>query len=131
VTSTEIVAAAVDAFTRDDEAAIRELHHPDVVFDWSRSNAPDAGIRNGIEEVLGWAAGLTEVLPDTRWTTHDERETAPGVVVAGVTVEGTGLGSGVPVRAQGGSVFELRDGRVARVTLFQSYDDALEAAEQR
>lgn len=39
-----------------------------------------------------------------------------------------GRGSGVDVNASGGSIWTIRDGKAAAITLYQSKDEALEAA---
>ena len=49
-------------------------------------------------------------------------------VVALIHQSGTGKGSGVPVEWKVGQVYELEDGRSARVRNYLSHAEALEAA---
>ena len=125
----QIVFASRDAFTRRDDDAVRELHSDDVVFDWSRSHGPYRGVYRGIDEVLGFVDGFMDTVVETRWLTLDARELGNGTVVARIIVAGRGADSGIEVRAEGGGVFALRDGKVASVTLYQSLAEALAATE--
>ncbi len=50
------------------------------------------------------------------------------VVVAFLRQSGTGRGSGVPVNLIHGGVFDLKDGRIARISLYLDPADALKAA---
>jgi ketosteroid isomerase-like protein len=120
----ELTRRAIDAFNSHDAEAMIELGV--LEFDWSRSIAPNKGIYRG-------EAGVREFIDD-QWSTFDELRVEPDEflprgrhVVVPITVRGRGR-SGVPVRATSAQVYTFEDGRPARIKLFQTRDEALEAA---
>jgi ketosteroid isomerase-like protein len=77
-----------------------------------------------VEFVRIWTEGFEE------WSIRVERliDAGDDRVVALTRQTATGKGSGVPVELYVGQVWELEDGRVARVTNYMSQSDALKAA---
>ena len=77
-----------------------------------------------VEFVRIWTEGFEE------WSIRVERLIDAGGdrVVALTRQTATGKGSGVPVELYIGQVWELEDGRLARVTNYMSRSDALKAA---
>jgi hypothetical protein len=115
---------AIDAFNANDADAMLALGVR--AFDWSRSIAPNRGMYEGEE-------GVREVVSDS-WSVFPELRVEPKeflargrYVVVPITVHGRG--GGVPVKASAAQLYTFEDGRPARITLFQSRDEALEAAE--
>ena len=110
-----------------DFAAAMELTHRDVEFDWSDSRAPYSGLYRGSGEIDGawraWLEAWDEWKPEIVETIEVDAET----VVFVTKVHAHGKGSGVPVRAQGASVWTVRDGKIARGKLYQSKAEALAA----
>jgi len=87
------------------------------------------------ETTYGGVHGFVEFM--RRWTEDfedwsvrlDRLIEAPGDrVVALMHQSGTGKGSGVPVDLHHGAVFKLREGRVVRINLYLTLEQALEAA---
>jgi ketosteroid isomerase-like protein len=85
-------------------------------------------IYRGREGFIEFMRIWTEDFED--WAVQLERgvESTDGRVVAVLRQRGTGKGSGVPVELTHGGVFELRDGRVTRITLYLEPGDAFKAA---
>jgi len=52
----EIVRQALDAYTRRDLDALKELHHSDLELDWSASRGPLAAVYRGFDEALRFYA---------------------------------------------------------------------------
>ncbi len=74
-------------------------------------------IRTWLEQFEGWSIRVE------RWIDAGEER-----VVALTRQSATGKASGVPVELNLGQVYELEDGRIARVTHYFSHAEALEAA---
>ena len=114
-------------FNARDAHAIHDVLAPDVVWDWSRSLGPDAGVRHGRAAVLRFFA--------THWEHWASIEFSPislvdveGVAVVDVEVR-LGGRDGIELTVRGGHVQVWDDeGRLARYILFQSLDEATEFA---
>ncbi len=74
-------------------------------------------IRTWTEEFEGWSIQVEQLID-----AGDDR------VVALTRQSGTGKGSGVPVELDLGLIYELKDGRVIRITNYLTHAEALEAA---
>jgi ketosteroid isomerase-like protein len=108
-----------------------EFVHEDAEFDWSESRAPYSGVYRGtaVMETF-WAVWLDaweEWVPEIAETIEIDPETV--LIVTKIRARGTG--SGVPVRAQGASLWRVRDGKVVWAKLFQSKEEALAAVESQ
>ena len=103
--------------------------HPDVVFDWSRSNSPYAGVYEGREAVRGLIEGIREAFEDLEYFTDEWIDAGERLIRVG-GVRGRGRGSGAPVEMAGAQVVEYSGVLATRVTLFQGKREALAATEQ-
>jgi ketosteroid isomerase-like protein len=90
----------------------------------SKEGRYGAGRDGFVEFVRIWTEGFEE------WSIRVERLIDAGNdrVVALTRQTAIGKGSGVPVELYVGQVWELEDGRVARVTNYMTQSDALQAA---
>lgn len=112
-------------FNARDAHAIHDLLAADVVWDWSRSLGPDAGIRHGRAAVLRFFA--------THWEHWESIEFSPvsvadveGAAVVDVEVCLRGR-DGIELTVRGGHVQVWdEEGLLARYTLFQSVREATE-----
>ena len=110
---------------RDFDGAM-ELTHADVEFDWSDSRAPYGGLYRGDEIQGAWRAWM-EAWDEWKPEITEAIELDPETVVVVTQVQARGKGSGVTVSARGASVWNLRDGKIARGKLYQSKSEALAA----
>jgi ketosteroid isomerase-like protein len=122
----EVVMQAIEAFNRGDVDAFAVLTTPD--FEWSPSMVAIEGTifrgREGIERYFKSLNGAWE-----KFHIHRNRFChAEGVVVMLGRLEGRGMGSGVPVDASLGMVFDLRGGLISRIRGYLDHAEALEAA---
>jgi ketosteroid isomerase-like protein len=108
------------------DAALREVH-PDARLDWSGSDAPDSGVYDGHAGWLGWITGRREDLGYVRFEATDVVEQPPDSVVTEVTVQSRGRASGAETVSVGAAVWTVRDGKVAKMTLYQTREEALKA----
>ena len=121
----EVVAQAVAARNRGDMDAIVRLVSPDVVVDATR-RLLDPATFTGHDGLKTFIASLEEAWSEQQ--TRVERWVDTGdQVVALVHLRSTGRSSEVSVDAHPSWVYEVRDGKIARMTVYQTWDEALEA----
>jgi ketosteroid isomerase-like protein len=123
----EVVRQAHEAFNRRDLDALAGLTELDWVMDWSRSISPQRGVYRGRAGVETWIAEITDAFES--FEIHPlEYMSAGDRIVVPAKVRGRGRGSGVVVDADGATVWELERGKVVKLTLFGSKEEALDAA---
>jgi ketosteroid isomerase-like protein len=122
----EIVRRAIAAYNRRDFEALQVLNHPDLQVDWSASRGLQAGIYRGREEVFRLYQGFLEVFDEVRIEPARFVEFADSVIVPNrAQLRGR---DGIETVARSALTFEIRDGRVFRICLYQETREALEAA---
>jgi hypothetical protein len=122
----EVVREFLSLVTTDLDRAL-SLVLPDATLDWSRSEAPDRGVHVGRDAWGSWMSGRAEGLSDARFDVTDLIDVPPHRVVLVAYMRGQGRVSGIETGGLGGAVVDLRDGRLARLTLYQTRAEALEA----
>jgi ketosteroid isomerase-like protein len=121
----DVVRRAISAYNRRDLEALREINHPDVEADWSASRGPDAGVYQGVSEVLGFFETYFDTLEQVRIEAEDFIESGDLVVVPNVAhIRGR---DGIEAVARSAIVFEVQGGLVVRLRLYQETGEALEA----
>ncbi len=123
----EIVRRCYEFWEKRDESLIVELLYPDVVYDLSGNvfnpgvHVGHDGLRSLVEQVEAMWEGF-RIDPEEFF---DRGE----YVVCVARMTGRGRQSGVPVEMRLFNVWQLRDGRVVRMTGgYRERSDALEAA---
>ena len=121
----EIVRAALDALNREDiDAALKDAA-PDFVFDFSRSVGMEAGVYK-LDQMRTFFGQWAEMWESSRLEAEEFIE-AGDLVMTPVTNLLRGR-DGIEVQARGAWVWAFRDGSVARITFYQTRQEALEAA---
>jgi ketosteroid isomerase-like protein len=123
----EVVRQAYDAFNLRDLDALAELAEPDWVMDWSRSIGPQRGVYRGRAGVEEWTAAISEAFESFEILPLEYLGAGDRIVIP-TRVKGRGRGSGVVVDAEGVTLWEFKRGKVARLTLYGTKQEALEAA---
>lgn len=123
----EVVLRLFDAINRGDvDGAIAETSD-DVVVDFSRSHSPYRGVYEGRDAVRRFWSDWLGTWERLSWEAEDITDAAPNHVVLANHITGSGSGSGIEVDARGGHVWELADGKVRRMSLFQTVSEARRA----
>ncbi len=122
----EVATRAIEAFNGRDVEAFALLTTLD--FEWSPSMVAIEGTifrgREGIERYFGSLQGAWE-----KFHIHPNRFSAgEGLVVMLGRLEGRGMGSGVPVDASLGMVFDFRGEMISRIRGYLDHAEALRAA---
>ena len=118
----------IGAIVDEDLDRATESLADDVVLDWSRSRGPLQGVYKGHAGAREYWQQMFEVWDMVSWTTEVVSQPAPDIVVLESTPRGRGRGSGIEMGGRGGLIVQVSGGKVSRVTLFQSPEEALEAA---
>ena len=122
----EVVQRVVRSWAEQDiEAALEDVDR-DATLDWSNSDAPDRGVYTGH---AAWRAFLQErdaALGERRFVDSEVIPAADTVVLC-ARIREQGRVSGATVESRGAAVWTLRGGKVTRLTLYQSRDEALKA----
>ena len=123
----EIVKEFTRLFEKGDRDSWREYFDPEVVWDTSASNWPSAGVLHG-------HAGVEEFFRDWLGTWRDFEVENSEYLDAGDSVvivfrqSGTGRESGVHIDREFFAIYDLKKSKVVRYRMYDSREEALEAA---
>jgi ketosteroid isomerase-like protein len=123
----EIVQLGIDAFNRRDVDVVAELTTADFAWFSAMAEAVGAGVYRGREGIEAYFADLSKTWEELRLLPGQVHDLGHRVVVLG-RIEGRGVGSGVPVDAPLGLIYELRGGKIALARGYLSHAEALQAA---
>jgi ketosteroid isomerase-like protein len=123
----EIVRRGTDAYNRGDLDGLLENWAPDAVVDWSRSRGFDAGVFRGHAEIRAHWQRLLAAFDKVRIELVDPIEVEGDLLI----VENLGYlrgRDGIEVQTRSAWLITIRDGELTSFTLYQTRQDALEAA---
>jgi ketosteroid isomerase-like protein len=125
--NTETLRKAFEALTSEGIEGVLQYCSPDLVVfpfpEWME--APKYEGHAGFRELLnGWMEGFEDFRPEI----HEFRTTEDGRVVWLGWNTGVIKGAGTPIKQPVGGVHRFRDGLLAEVSYFMTWEEALEAA---
>jgi ketosteroid isomerase-like protein len=123
-----VVRGHIEAFRRGDTPGALSHLDPFVVWDASRIGLLDVTVAYGHEEFSQTIRHYIGAFEDYDYEAQRLTDLGSGAVLATLTEEGRGKGSGVPVRQSFAALYTVIDGKIARITFFPSEAQALEAA---
>lgn len=116
----------VDAFNAGDFEAAAQALDADSQWDWSKSIGPDQGVYRGREEIRHFWEGFAAVFEEICLQIEEVADLGDLIVASMVSfMRGRG---GVQVQAKNAWLIEGRGPILVRLTMFQTKDEALEAA---
>ena len=121
----ELVRRSIDAYNRRDFESMREMNQPDVQLDWSASRGLEAGVYQGVEEVMGFYENFLDTFE--KIDIEADRFIQSGDAVVVPNTAHLGGRDGIETVARSAFVFQLRHGRIASICLYQDTREALEA----
>lgn len=121
----ELVQRILAADARGDSELALSFFAPDVELD--ATHMPDGQVFRGVDEVRGHIADWRSGWHDFQEEVEDIRE-AGNLVVIFYRDSGIGRSSGVETEISYASVWDLREGRIARMKIFLDRDEALRYA---
>ena len=124
----EIVRRVYEAVARGKAETVHELYDPEVEWDTTRlaSEGLATGLYRGHEGIRRWFRAWNEAWVESDFHLEELIEAGEDVVSV-VSRRGRGRVSGVEVQSPGAVLWTIRNGKVARVVLFPTRDEALEA----
>ena len=122
-----LVKGFMDQFEAGDREGWREHFDPDVIWDASASDMPVSGVYHGHEGVEQFFREWLGAWTDYSVETHEYIDAGDSVVLV-FHQSGVGRGSGVRAERDFFGVYDIRDSKVVRYRLFESREEALEAA---
>ena len=123
----EVVRGVISAWNQQDVPLVLGHLAADVEADWTESVGPFRGVFRGPGEVEGLLWTFVDAWEGLRWEVKELRDLGGGRVLQDSRMVARGKGSGVEVSASAGILWTVRAGRVARVKLYQSAEEALRA----
>ena len=130
--SEELVRAVrrnTEAYNRGDFDEFMEDWAPDAVIDWSNSEGFESGIYRGRSEVRAFMQRFREAFREVRVElVGDPVEVKEGLVLAENVTHFQGR-DGIEVQARSAWLITFRDGEQDSLTLYQTKQDALNAAD--
>ena len=123
----EIVREHIEAYRRGDVPGTLSKLDPRVAVDRTRVADLDATAygHEQLDEIVSRYMGAFE---DYDYMVERLTNLGSGAVLAVVAEEGRGKSSGVPVRQSFAALYTVIDGKIARITVFPSEEQAFEAA---
>ena len=123
----ETVRRAFAAYNRrDTEGALQEWA-PDAVWDWSNGRAFDARVYRGHDEIRAFWQERLAAFEEMRFELVDVVEVEDGRVIVENVAYMRGR-DGIEVQARSAWLITFRDGQQTSLTLYQTKQEALEAA---
>jgi ketosteroid isomerase-like protein len=119
-----LIRAVADGFSERDFTRARPLMQDDVIFDWTRSMGDNRGVYRGYDTIQRLFESFIEPWSRVTWRVVDVAELGPDRLLVGTRLDARGRDSGIDVSGTGAQVWDLRDGKIARVTLFQNREQA-------
>ena len=117
-----------EAWGRNDLDGVLECAHPDIELDWSRSLSTYQGIYRGHEGLMQFWAEQEDAWAEFSIEIVEAIDVGDERVVTVNTVRGRGRGSGIALEAGGGVIWTIEKRLIRSARLFQSGEEALEAA---
>jgi ketosteroid isomerase-like protein len=100
----------------------------DVTLDWSRSRGPLQGTFEGKAGARRYWEDMLDAWKPIAWEVEVVGRPSPDTVVLESKPYARGHGSGIQLQGRGGLIVRVREGKLVAVTLFQSPEEALDAA---
>ena len=124
----EIVRRSTDAYNRRDVDGMLALWAQDAVLDWSNARSFEAGVYRGHGEIRAFMEEFFASWDEVRIEfVYGPAEVEDGLVIAENVTYMRGR-DGIEVQARSAWLITIRDGKQTSLTLFQTKQDALEAA---
>ena len=125
----EIVELGFEAFNERGVEGILPYIHPEFEATTPPNLASEPDTYRGHDGIRRWFDSFDEVMDGIRWDAHDFQQVGDTVVVE-FTLRARGKTTGLDFGQDAVMVWSLRDGKAIRLELFESLDEALQAAQE-
>jgi ketosteroid isomerase-like protein len=124
----EIIERGFEAFNEGGVEGILPYVHPDFEATTPPELASEPDTYRGHDGIRRWFDSFEEVMDEIRWDARGFRE-VDGRVLVEFTLRARGKTTGLDFGQDAVMVWELRNGRAIRVSLYPTLDEALAAVE--
>jgi ketosteroid isomerase-like protein len=124
----DVVRRFYENWSSENLDGLLECSHAEIEFDWSASRSPFRGVYLGHEGFRRFWIEQGDVWEEFRLEIVEAIEIGRDRVVTVTVARGRGQESGISLEGRGAVLWDVRDGKVLRGKLFQSREEALEAA---
>ena len=124
----ELIRPVIDAFNRADVDGLLEGTADDFEFDFSNSRGPLSGVYRGDAEAREFLTSFLEPWAELETDEKEFTDLGDDRVLTVTEIRTRGQGSGAKVKATGAMIWKIRDGKVVAAKMYQSKEEALEAA---
>jgi ketosteroid isomerase-like protein len=124
----EVFRATVAAIVAGDLDEALNYVDEDLTMDWTRSRGPLQGTYEGKSGARGFWEEMLDAWKPIAWDVEVVDRLDPNTVVLESKPYARGRGSGIKLQGHGAVIVQVREGKLCSVTLFQSPEEALEAA---
>jgi ketosteroid isomerase-like protein len=123
----ELVRRFEKSWARRDLDAALECVHDDLEFDWSDSMGPFVGTYKGRAGLTRFWTDMLEAWEQFSPEIEEIFDCGSDRLITLDVVRARGKGSGIDMEARGAMLWTMQEGKIARVKMFQTKDEALEA----
>ena len=124
----EVVRRFHEGWSTENWDLVLECIDPEMEFDWSESQAPFRGIYRAHDGMRKYWEDVREAWDWFRPEVEDVLDCGNGRLVTPTTVHARARATGIELEASGAMLWTVREGKITRGKLFQSTEEALEAA---
>ncbi len=123
----EIVRRFEDSWARRDLDAALKCVDADFEFDWSNSMGPFVGTYRGHDGLARFWTELLDAWEEFAPEIEEVIECPPARLITLDVVRARGKGSGIDMESRGAMLWTVQEGKIVRVKMFQTRQEALEA----
>jgi ketosteroid isomerase-like protein len=124
----EIVRRWSDSWGRRDVPDLLACFNDEIEVDFSNAEGPFRGIYKGRDDVIRFCWSLWEAWEVITFSFDAAIDSGDECLVTANVFRARGRTSGINVEAHGANLWTFHEGRISRCKLFQTTDEALEAA---
>jgi ketosteroid isomerase-like protein len=125
-TNVELVRRRFEAMSEEGVEGMLPFVHPDFEVTTPASLAAEPDTYRGREGVRRWFDSFYEAVDEIRFEAHEYRAVGEKVVVP-FTMRVRGRTTGIEAEQTAVQVWQLREGKVFRMEIFATVDEAMEA----
>ena len=117
-----------DSWSRQDVPHLTACFNDEIEVDFSNAQGPFSGIYRGPDDVIRFCRSLWEAWDEITLAFESLIECGDECLVTANVLRAKGRTSGINIEAHSANLWTFREGKVSRCKLYQTTDEALEAA---
>jgi ketosteroid isomerase-like protein len=123
----EIVQRWTDSWSKQDVVGLSACFNDEIEVDFSNAQGPFSGIYRGQDDVIRFCRSLWEAWDEITISSEALIECGDECLITATVLRAKGKASGINVEAHVANLWTFHQGKISRVKLFQTTDEALEA----